>query len=133
MAKWRDEYGPAKGASGKKTRFDGLKWLLVVVSLVGTVIADFYSLIVWPIRAAVDVGVIAVLLVIASQTEKGQKAWGFIKGARMELRKVVWPTRTEAIQTTLLVVVMVLVTALILWGIDSFFMWTIAWITGQRG
>lgn len=122
-----------RGASGKKTRFDGLKWLLVVVSLVGTVIADFYSLIVWPIRAAVDVGVIAVLLVIASQTEKGQKAWGFIKGARMELRKVVWPTRTEAIQTTLLVVVMVLVTALILWGIDSFFMWTIAWITGQRG
>lgn len=121
------------GASGKKTRFDGLKWLLVIVSLVGTVITDFYSLIVWPIRAAVDIGVIAVLLVIASQTEKGRKAWGFIKGARMELRKVVWPTRIEAIQTTLLVVVMVLIAGLILWGIDSFFMWIVAWMTGQRG
>ena len=118
-------------ALGKKIRFNGLKWLLVVVLLVGTIVADFfYSQIVWPIRAAIGISVIVILLAIASQTEKGQKAWGFIKGARMELRKVVWPTRPEAIQTTLLVVVMVLITALILWGIDSFFMWAIAWMTG---
>ena len=121
-------------ASGKKTRFDGLKWLLVIVFLVGAIVANFfYGLVVWPIRTAIGIGVIVILLAIASQTEKGQKACGFIKGARTDLRKVVWPTRPETVQTTLLVVVMVVITALILWGIDGFFMWAIAWMTGQRG
>lgn len=125
---------PQSGVSEKKTRFDGLKWLLVIVFLIGAIIADFfYSLVVWPIRAAISVGVVMVLLFITSQTERGQKVWRFMKEARMELHKVVWPTRSETVQTTLLVVVIVLITGLILWGIDSFFMWSVAWMTGQRG
>lgn len=125
-------------APEKKTRFEGLKWLLILVLLVGTIVADFfYSRVVWSIRTTIGITVIVILLAIASQTQKGQqkgqKAWGFIKGARTELRKVVWPTRPETVQTTVVVVVMVMITALILWGIDSFFMWAVAWITGQRG
>lgn len=122
------------GASEKKIQFDGLKWLLIIVLLVGAIITDFfYGLVVWPIRAAVGVGVVVILLAIASQTKEGGKAWKFVKEARTELRRVVWPTHSEAVQTTLLVVVIVLITGIILWGIDSFFMWAIAWMTGQRG
>ena len=51
----------------------------------------------------------------------------------VELRKVVWPTRQETIQTTLIVVAMVVVAALILWGLDKVFFWLVAWLTGQRG
>ena len=73
------------------------------------------------------------MLLVISQTSKGLQLWSFIKGARIELRKVVWPTRQETIQTTLVVVAMVVVAALILWGIDTLFFWLVGWLTGQRG
>ncbi|WP_267256231.1 preprotein translocase subunit SecE [Coxiella endosymbiont of Ornithodoros maritimus] len=118
----------------KKSRFDGLKWLLIVTLLVAAIVAEFYySQVTWAIRAAVGIVVLVILLAIASQTDKGRMAWGFIKGARTELRKVVWPTRQETLQTTLVVIVMVVITALILWGLDSLFMWAIGWMAGQRG
>ncbi|ABX79120.1 preprotein translocase subunit SecE [Coxiella burnetii] len=118
----------------KKSRFDGLKWLLIVALLVAAIVAEFYySQVAWAIRAAVGIVVVVILLAIASQTDKGRRAWGFIKNARAELRKVVWPTRQETLRTTLVVIVMVVITALILWGLDSFFMWAIGWMAGQRG
>ncbi|WP_423063429.1 preprotein translocase subunit SecE [Candidiatus Paracoxiella cheracis] len=117
-----------------KPRFDFLKWLLILVLLIGGIIANYYfSNTAWAIRAAVGIVIAVVILFIASQTAKGRKALGVIKGARTELRKVVWPTRQETVQTTLVVVAMVVVTALLLWGIDSLFMWAIGWLTGQRG
>ncbi len=61
--------------------------------------------------------------VIAFQTSQGRKAWDFIQEARMELRKVVWPTRQEVIQTTLLIIAMVVITSLLLWAVDSFLLW----------
>ena len=61
----------------------------------------------------------------------GQKVWVFAKQSRMELRKVVWPTRQETIQTTMIVVAMVVVMALVLWGVDSILTWAITWLTGS--
>lgn len=116
-----------------KPKFDGLKWLTIWVLLIAGIIVNyFYSATAWSIRAAIGIVLAAVLVAIALQTAKGQKAWGFVKGARTELRKVVWPTRQETIQTTLIVVGMVVVTALFMWGVDSFFMWAVSWMTGQR-
>ncbi|MFW0079384.1 MAG: preprotein translocase subunit SecE [Coxiella endosymbiont of Haemaphysalis qinghaiensis] len=116
-------------ARDTKSRFDALKWLLIVLLLVGGVIANFYySYVAMAIRAAIGIVLAISVLVIASQTQKGWKAWSFVKGSRTELRKVVWPTRQEIVQTTSVVVVMVIVIALILWGLDSFFMWVVAWM-----
>ena len=115
-------------------KFDGLKWALIWMLLAaGIVVNYFYSETPWAIKAAIGIVVAAVLIAIALQTAKGRRAWGFIKGARTELRKVVWPTRQETVQTTLIVVAMVVVTALFMWGVDSFFMWAVSWMTGQRG
>jgi preprotein translocase subunit SecE len=116
------------------TKFDGLKWLLIVILIVaGTAGNYIYGDVAWAIRAAIGIVLTAIILVIAAFTVKGRLVWGFIKGARTELRKVVWPTRQETIQTTLVVVAMVVVAALILWGLDSLFMWAVGWLTGQRG
>ena len=38
-----------------------------------------------------------------------------------EIRKVVWPNRTETTQTTLIVLAAVIVASLLLWGLDSLF------------
>ncbi|OGO90942.1 MAG: preprotein translocase subunit SecE [Coxiella sp. RIFCSPHIGHO2_12_FULL_42_15] len=115
-------------------RLDWLKWLMVAVIVVAGIIANFhYSEVAWAIRAAIGIVVLAVLTFMALQTANGLKAWSFIKGARSELKKVVWPTRQETVQTTIIVVIMVIITALVLWGLDTLFMGLIGWLTGQRG
>ena len=51
----------------------------------------------------------------------------------MEVRKVVWPTRQETIQTTLVVFAMVLVMGVVLWLFDMLLMATVKALTGQGG
>ncbi len=114
---------------------DRLKWLLILVLLLAGICGEFLfcASTLGPIRAAIGIVWLAVLVAIALWTAQGQKAWTFIKAARVELRKVVWPTRQETTQTTLVVMAMVVVTALVLWGLDTLFFWAMSLVTGQRG
>ncbi len=85
------------------------------------------------LRLAGWVVLLAILALIAFRTEQGRQVWLFLQDARMELRKVIWPTRQETIQTTLIIIAMVGLTALFLWGIDSLLLWLVGFLTGQRG
>ena len=115
------------------TRFDGLKWTVVFLVLIGGIVANtYFDQVALALRAAVGIILVVLALLVAFQTTKGQLVWSFMKGARIELRKVVWPTRQETIQTTLIVVAMVVVAALILWGLDTLFFSLVGWLTGQR-
>lgn len=118
----------------KASGLDRLKWLIIGVLLLAGIVANFhFAGIAWAIRTAIGIVWLVLLAAIALTTSQGQKAWVFIKAARGELRKVVWPTRQETTQTTLVVVAMVVVTALVLWGLDTFFFWAVSLVTGQRG
>ena len=70
---------------------------------------------------------------VAMQTEKGRAAWGFAKDARMEVRKVVWPTRQETLQTTGLIMALIGVVAIVLWMLDSTLGWMMKLVLGQGG
>ena len=70
---------------------------------------------------------------IGFQTEKGRRIWSFFGEAQIEVRKVVWPTREETVQTTLVVILMVFVIALFLWLLDLFLGWSIGVIMGHGG
>ena len=74
--------------------------------------------------------VIGMAIGISMTTFKGKQAWGFIKDARIEIKKVVWPTRQETMQTTLVVFVMVFIVGLILWLMDTLLRWGIGKFTG---
>jgi len=76
----------------------------------------------------VAIGVVA--LGIAYTTTQGRRLWHFAQESRTELRRVVWPTRTEAIQTTLIVLVIVLLVAIFLWLLDMLLRWGFGLITG---
>jgi preprotein translocase subunit SecE len=67
--------------------------------------------------------VVGIAFFLVSITDIGRKALGFFKEARVEVRKVVWPTRQETIQTTLMVMIMVFIVALMLWAVDSALGW----------
>jgi preprotein translocase subunit SecE len=109
-------------------------WLVVAALLVGGIVANYhYSSVDLSLRLIAWLGLVAVLLGIASRTSQGLTAWEFAKEARIELRKVVWPTRQETIQTTVMVIILVMVIALIIWGIDAVFLHLVGWLVGQRG
>lgn len=55
---------------------------------------------------------------IVSTTDIGRRGLGFARDARVEVRKVVWPTRQETLQTTVAVLIMVILVAIMLWLID---------------
>ena len=111
-----------------------VKWIILAAILAGGVVANLhYGQVDAAYRAASGIVLAAVVLGILYTTSQGQQAFAFAKQARTEMRKVVWPTREETIQTALVVVGMVVVTSLILWGFDAFFMWLVGLITGQRG
>lgn len=110
---------------------DIVKWLLVVVLLGAAVGGNFYfgemSVLV---RAIGVVVAVAVALLIAAKTGKGSQFVSFASESRTEVRKVVWPTREEATQTTLIVLAATFVMALILWGLDGIAVRVVSFITG---
>ncbi len=74
--------------------------------------------------------VAGVAVAIAMQTMVGRKVWAFAADSRTEVRKVVWPTRQETMQMTLVVFAMVLVMGIILWLVDMMLMNIVRTVTG---
>ncbi len=110
---------------------DWLKWLLVFGILGGGVFGNWYygeESLLFRVIALIVLGGSA--LAIAVQTERGRVAWTLIKEARSEIRRVVWPTWDEVLQTTLIVLVLVLIFALILWLLDSGLSWMVSSVIG---
>jgi preprotein translocase subunit SecE len=64
---------------------------------------------------------------------QGQLLWQFVQGSRVELRKMVWPTRQETLQTTLVVFVFVLLLGVFFWLVDMLLAWAMRHLTGQGG
>ena len=110
---------------------DTLKWVIVFAFIAIGVIGNSYyagESLLYRILALVALATVAAG--VALTTQKGAAFREMLKEARIELRKVVWPTRVETGQTTAIVVVVVLIVALVLWALDSLFAWIIASLIG---
>ena len=113
---------------------DSVKWLVVCTMLLAGVGAFHYfgdqSLLLRVIGLLI---LIAVVAAVVLRTEKGRIGWEFVRDARTEVRKVVWPTRRETLQTTGIVIVMVGLVAVMLWMLDTFLGWLVRSLLGQGG
>lgn len=67
---------------------------------------------------------------VAYTTRKGKSAWHFITTSRIEVRKMVWPTKQETMQTTFFVLLLVVILGLFMWGLDFFLLWATEKLTG---
>ncbi|WP_028080846.1 preprotein translocase subunit SecE [Solimonas soli] len=117
------------GSSHKDTAF----LIIAAAALLGGMFAFYYFEGQFNafVRTLILLGGFAATLALAYQTAIGRELWGYVTGARTELRKVVWPTRQESIQTTLMIALVVLVMALLLWGLDSLLLWGVETLTGR--
>lgn len=118
-------------AENSSNPLDLVKWLVVVVLLGGAVAANsIYGDMSVLYRALGVVAAVVVAGFMAASTEKGSSFLTFAKDARTEVRKVVWPTRQEATQTTIIVLVATAFMSLLLWGLDLIIVQLVSFITG---
>ena len=116
----------------KPTILDTALLLLSIAILVGAIFAYYYYADESVLLRTLGVLVAFALAIwVALQSAQGKTLWAFIQGARVELRKVVWPTREEAVQTTIIVLVFALIMGTFFWLLDVLLLWFTRFITGQ--
>ena len=114
------------------TLFDAAKITFAVLIVLASIVGFYY----FP-DAPVALRSLAVLVAlglaafVALQSAQGQSIWKFIQTARVELRKVVWPTREETIQTTVAVLIFAVIGGTFFWLLDVLLLWLTSKITGQ--
>ncbi len=114
------------------SRFDTVLLVVALVLLIGGIAAYYVldpQLSKLP-RLALLVGGIAAAVALIYRTVLGREIWTALVGSRAELRKVVWPTRQETLQTTLVIAIFVVFMALVMWGLDSALLFGVHKITG---
>lgn len=109
--------------SGQETvssPLNAVKWLVCAVIVVAGIYGNSYYANDFSgfMRALILVPMAILAGVFALYTTQGQSFWRLLKEARTEIRRVVWPTKQETMQTTLLVIVVVLIMSVILWLLD---------------
>jgi preprotein translocase subunit SecE len=115
------------------SRFDSLLLAASVALLAGGMVA-FYWLsgdVNVALRALVLLASVGVALALAYRTAAGKALWSYVIGSRTELRKVVWPSRQESLQATLMIAVVVLIMSLLLWGLDALLLLGVKSLTGR--
>jgi len=74
------------------------------------------------------VAAVIIAAVISLTTQRGRDLASFMQDARTEVRKMVWPTRAETVQTTIIVFIVVIILALFLWCIDRLLTYLIQFV-----
>lgn len=102
-------------SSGSKAKII-LAVIAVIAGVVGFFVLSGQST---PVRASALVAGLVVAILLAWTSDTGRSLISFARDAKTEVKKVVWPTRKEAMQLTAVVFLFVLVMALFLWGTDK--------------
>jgi len=102
---------------------DKIKWWLGIAIIVAGVAANLYFVDTYPtiIRVLMVLGGVLVGGALGYSTSKGKEFARFVKNANIERQKIVWPTKNETIQTTIMVLVLVVIIGFFLFLVDSLF------------
>ena len=119
------------GAQDSKGGGDIAKWIITVLLLAVAVGGNYlYREFNLALRALAVVALFVAAGGIALWTTQGKATLAFAREARIEMRKVVWPTRQETLQTTLIVAAVTAIVSLVLWGLDGILVRFVSFITG---
>jgi preprotein translocase subunit SecE len=113
---------------------DASKLVLAAAALVGGVVAYYL----YPdqpqvVRVLMVLGGLVLGLVLLYSSQPGRELWNYVQSSRVELRKMVWPTRQETWRTTLVVFLFVVALGVFFWLVDMALAWGVRQVTGQGG
>jgi len=122
----------SKVEAGKSSTADIVLLLLALTVLVGGIVGFYYfeNQAITPVRAIGLLAAVGIAAFISSRTDQGGKLFRFFKDADIERRKVVWPTRQETVQTTIMVLVVTVIVSIMLFLIDTVVGWAIRQLLG---
>jgi preprotein translocase subunit SecE len=116
-------------AEAQGSAFDTFKLVLAAMLLAFGVVAFYYYSEESQLYRVLGLLVItAVAVGVGLTTEKGRTLWGFLQASRTEVRKMVWPSRADTVQTTLVVFIVVIVVGIFLWLMDMLLSWFIRFV-----
>ena len=119
--------GTTKTSHPKK---DAALWVVIVLLATAGIFANYmFGELTWSLRFISGVVLVGCLFGLSLLTSQGKRFWTFIKAAKIELYKVVWPSRDETFKTTGVVAALVFVMSLILRGIDTVLFKLVGWLT----
>jgi preprotein translocase subunit SecE len=115
----------AQTETSESGMLDTIKLLIAAAALVGGLYAYYYyeTELAQAIRVLMVLGGTIAGIGIAMTSVQGRRLWHFIQGSRVEIRKVVWPTKQETTQTAIAVFVFTMVMMLFFWILDSGLLW----------
>jgi preprotein translocase subunit SecE len=113
---------------------DASKLVLAAAALVGGVVAYYL----YPdqpqvLRVLMVLAGLVLGLVLLYASQPGRELWNYVQSSRVELRKMVWPTRQETWRTTLVVFLFVVALGVFFWLVDMALAWGVRQVTGQGG
>jgi preprotein translocase subunit SecE len=122
----------AAGTEVKQSGLDALK-LLAAVAIIAAGVAGFYLFEDYPLvlRVLAFLALLGAGIFVALQSTRGRAIQQFLLDSRTEVRKVVWPSRHETVQTTLIVFAVVIAMAIFLWLVDMVLLEIVRAVTGQ--
>ena len=115
---------------------DIVLWVIALILLVGAAMAGQYLPAYWApannvgVRVAVILACIVVALGLLYATHQGKGFVRLLKDARIELRRVTWPTKQETVTTSWHVLAVVVIASLVLWSFDYILGWLMKFIIG---
>jgi len=111
-----------------------IKIAIAALIAVGGLVA-FYWLGEQPLVARIGalLGLWAVAIALMWFTEAGRTFAAFSRESWEEAKRVVWPSRKETMQTTLVVFAFVFIMALFLWMVDASLLWITHRLIGSGG
>jgi preprotein translocase subunit SecE len=118
--------------SDAATTADNAKLTVAILCVVGG-IAGYYLLDNLWLRWGSVVAGLALGGVVVALSGYGRRLWAFSESARVELRKVVWPTQDETLKTTIAVFVFVTIAGVFFWLLDLVLAWATRFWTSPGG
>ena len=116
--------------------FDYVLWAIALILLVGALMTNQHLPAYWApandvwVRVGVILACIVGALGLLYATHQGKGFIRLLQDSRIELRRVVWPTKQETMTTSWHVLVVVLVASVLLWCFDYILGWAIKLIIG---
>ena len=106
-------------AAVESNSWDIVKLVLALAVLIGALLGFYYYAEASQLyRVLGMLAAVGVALALTLQTAKGRQVSGFVREAQIEVRKVVWPTKQETMQTTMFVMIVVVIFGILLWLLD---------------
>ncbi len=119
-------------AQGSGRSADIFKWIIVCALLIIAIVGSITSVNIISRCVLCSCGCCRYCRCCRFMDHKGKATLAFAREARVEMRKVIWPTRQETLQTTLIVAAVTAVMSLILWGLDGILVRLVSFITSLR-